>query len=119
MSWPDLDLKWSNDSQSDILLLMTYTDTTVTATLYGVPLGYTVTSEVGEWQEGDKYDTRTEVDDSLAPGTRYVKTAGSDGRSISVIRTVTDSDGNMVRQDRFDSIYDPITEVIVEGPSQS
>lgn len=119
VSWPDLDLKWSNDSQSDILLLMTYTDTTVTATLYGVPLGYTVTSEVGEWQEGDKYDTRTEVDDSLAPGTRYVKTAGSDGSSISVIRTVTDSDGNMVRQDRFDSIYDSITEVIVEGPSQS
>ncbi len=82
-------------------------------------MGYTVTSEVGEWQEGDKYDTRTEVDDSLAPGTRYVKTAGSDGRSISVIRTVTDSDGNMVREGRFDSTYDPITEVIVEGPSQS
>lgn len=119
VSWPDLDLKWSNDSQSDILLLMSYTDTTVTATLYGVPLGYTVTSEVGEWQEGDEYDTRTEVDDSLAPGTKYVKTAGSDGSSISVIRTVTDSDGIMVRQDRFDSIYDPITEVIVEGPSQS
>ena len=118
VSWPDLDLKWSNDSQSDILLLMSYTDTSVTATLYGVPLGYTVTSEVGDWTEGEKYDTRTEVDDSLAPGTRYVKTAGSDGRSISVIRTVTDGDGAMVRQDRFDSVYDPITEVVVEGPSK-
>lgn len=116
VSWPDLDLKWSNDSQSDILLLMTYDDTSVTATLYGVPLGYTVTSEVGEWSEGEKYDTRTEVDDTLAPGTSYVKTAGSDGRSISVVRTVTDSDGNIVRQDRFDSVYDPITEVVVKGP---
>lgn len=118
VSWPYLDLKWSNDSQSDILLLMSYTDTTVTATLYGVPLGYSVASEVGDWVEGEKYETRTEVDESLAPGTSYVKTAGSDGRTISVIRTVTDSEGNVVREDRFDSEYDPITEVIVKGPDK-
>lgn len=119
VSWPYLDLKWSNDSQSDILLKMSYTDTTVTATLYGVSLGYTVTSEVGDWTDGEKYETREEVDETLSPGTSYVKTAGSDGRSITVIRTVTDKDGTMVRQDRFDSIYDPITEVIVKGPDQS
>lgn len=116
VSWPDLDFKWSNDSESDLLLRMSYTDTTVTATLYGIPLGYTVSTEVGEWTEGEHYSTRTEVDDTLAPGTSYVKTAGTDGRSISIVRTVTDADGNMVRQDRFDSHYDPINEVIVKGP---
>lgn len=117
VSWPDLDLKWNNDTESDLLLRMSYTETTVTATLYGIPLGYTVSTEVGNWTEGKEYTTRTEVDDSLAPGTSYVKTAGTDGRAISIVRTVTDADGDIVRQDRFDSNYDPINEVIVEGPS--
>lgn len=116
VSWPYLDLKWGNDTGSDILLLMTCTDTSVTATLYGVSPGYTVATEEGAWEKGEEYDTETEEDPSLAPGTSYVKTAGSDGSSIYVIRTVTDQDGNIVRQDRFDSVYDPITEVIVTGP---
>lgn len=118
VSWPYLDLKWGNDSGSDILLLMSYTDTSVTATLYSVPSGYTVTTEEGQWEDGEKFESETEEDPSLAPGTSYVKTAGSDGRSIYVIRTVTDQDGNLVRQDRFDSVYDPITEVVAVAPGE-
>ncbi|HIS40783.1 MAG TPA: VanW family protein [Candidatus Aphodovivens avistercoris] len=116
VSWPYLDLQWGNDTESDILVSMATTDSTVTCTLYGVSPGYLVTTEVGEWEEGEKYETEEEVDETLAPGTSYVKTAGSDGSKISVVRTVTDSDGNIVRADRFDSVYDPIDEIIVKGP---
>lgn len=116
VSWPDLDLKWGNDTDSDILVRMTYDETSVTCTLYGVSPGYTVETEVGDWEEGEPYKTRVEVDDSLPTGTSYVETAGTDGKEISVVRTVTDSQGTVVRQDRFDSVYDPKNEVIVTGP---
>ncbi|MDO4290674.1 MAG: VanW family protein [Eggerthellaceae bacterium] len=116
VSYPDLDFVWRNDTSSDVLLRTSYTDTSVTITLYGVDPGYTVTTETGEWVEGEKHSTRTERDDTLSPGRSYVKTVGTDGLEITVTRTVKEKDGTIVRQDAFHSIYAPITEVIVKGP---
>ncbi|WP_165056919.1 VanW family protein [Adlercreutzia sp. ZJ176] len=116
VSYPDLDFVWRNDTDSDVLLRTSYTDSSVTVTLYGVDLGYSVSTETGEWVEGEEYDTREEVDDTLAPGTRYVKTVGTDGLEIMVQRTVKAKDGTLVRQDSFYSVYAPIDEVIVKGP---
>lgn len=116
VSWPDLDLKWENDGSSDALLVMSYTDTSITATLYGVSPGYQVSTTVGEWQEGEKHKTKTETDENLAPGTEYVKSVGTDGKKITVIRTVNDAHGNLLHADTFSSTYDPIAEVKVEGP---
>ena len=116
VSWDELDLVWKNDGASDVLMRTSYTDTSVTVTLYGVDPGYHVSTDVGEWTEGEKHKTKTERDDSMAPGTSYVKTAGTDGRKITVIRTVTSSDGSILHEDPFYSTYDPITEVVVAGP---
>lgn len=116
VSWPDLDLVWQNDGSSDILVRLTYTNTTVTVTLYGANPGYQVTSTVGNWVEGKKYTTRVERDDSMSPGTSYTKTAGTDGKSITVVRTVSSADGTVLHQDTFDSAYDPVTKVIVAAP---
>lgn len=116
VSWPDLDFVWENDGESDVLVRLSCTDGAVTATLYGVNPGYQVTSDVGEWSKGKTYETRTEVDEKLEPGTSYVKTYGTDGSKITVIRTVCDESGNVLREDTFHSVYDPVTEVIVKGP---
>lgn len=116
VSWPDVDLQWRNDERSDVLLRMSYTDGTVTATLYGVDPEYTVLSEVGQWEEGEKHSTRYVEDSSLAEGSSYVQTAGSDGSKITVVRTVTDSSGALVREDTFVSEYAPKNEVVVVGP---
>ncbi|RDB62402.1 vanomycin resistance protein VanB [Gordonibacter sp. 28C] len=116
VSWPDLDLVWKNDTASDVLMRTSYTDGSVTVTLYGVDPGYRVSTDVGEWTEGEKHKTKTERDDTLSPGTSYVKTAGTDGKSITVIRTVASSNGSLLREDPFYSTYDPITEVVIAGP---
>lgn len=117
VSWPDLDLVWENDGASDVLVRVSCADGSVTATLYGVDPGYQVASSVGEWAEGAKYGTRKQVDEDLAPGTSYVKTKGTDGRSITVVRTVSDEAGTILHEDVFGSVYDPVTEVVVEGPN--
>lgn len=116
VSWPDLDFVWANDADSDVLLRAESGTGYLTVSLYGVSPRYSVSTETGDWQEGQKHETRRERDDTLAPGTSYVKTYGSDGSRVSVIRTVYAADGSMVRQDNFVSSYAPITEVVVEGP---
>ncbi len=116
VSYPDLDLRWKNDLSSDVLLAMSYTDTSVTARLYSVHTGYTVTSEVGTWQDGARYQTIFKEDPSLASGESYVETVGVDGSFITVTRIVKREDGSIVSDQPFESKYDPKDEVIVVGP---
>ena len=116
VSYPEMDLVWSNSHTSDTLLKLSYTDTTLTAKLYSTPIGYKVTTDVGEWEEGEKYKTDFEVDEDLEEGDYYLKTTGSDGSQISVVRTVTDMNGNIVKEDDFSSVYTPKNEVYLVGP---
>ena len=116
VSYPDLDLIWENDQESDVLVLTSHTDSTVTVTLLGAPTGYTVESITGEWEEGEAYDVQQKVDESYASGVAIVTTVGVDGSSISVTRIVRDKNGEEVRRDVFSSFYDPKDEVVTTGP---
>ncbi|MGN0301440.1 MAG: VanW family protein, partial [Anaerotardibacter sp.] len=115
IAYPTYDLRWKNDTTSDVLVIMSYTDTSVTCSLYGVDPEYQVSTETGEFEEGKKYVTEYKVDKELATGTEYVQTSGADGCSITVVRTVKDKDGNVLHEDTFESIYQPQNEIIVRG----
>ena len=115
IAYPYYDLRWENDTSSDILLVMSYTNTSVTATLYGVDPGYTVSTQYGEWKAGEKYSTKYKDDNTLSAGTEKVKSSGEDGREITVVRTVKDSQGNTRSEQTFTSIYDPKDEIILKG----
>lgn len=119
ISWPDLDLQFKNETASDILLEMSYTDSTVTATIYGIDPGYTVSTETGELLPGQKSKTRYEYDPELGAGGEYTKSYGSDGQEITVMRLVYDSDGNKVHEDTFHSNYDATDTIIVQGDSSA
>ena len=116
VSYPELDFIWANKLPSDVLLTLSYTDTTVTAKVYGVYTGYKVETTVGEWEAGSKYKTEFEVDDTLEKGDSYLKTVGEDGTKISVVRKVTDKSGNIVSETEFPSVYEPKNEVYLVGP---
>ncbi|MBQ9021116.1 MAG: VanW family protein, partial [Eggerthellaceae bacterium] len=115
ISWPSPDLKWRNDSPSDVLLVMSYTDSTITATLYGEDMDYRVESEEGEIIEGVKATTVYVDDDTLYPGVEYIRTNGSDGHSVTVTRKVYDSDDELIITDYFTSVYKPQNTIIVRG----
>lgn len=118
VSWPDLDLVWENDGESAVLVRVACADSLVTATLYSVSPDYQVSTRVGDWQEGEKHETVTKEDETLEPGTSYVKTRGTDGRKISVVRTVRSRTGTLLHEDLFASEYEPMTEVVIEGPKE-
>ncbi len=115
IAYPDMDLVWQNDTSSDVLLVMSYTSTSVTCTLIGVSPQYQVSTEYGEWQAGQAYSTTYKTDDTLAAGTEYVESTGVDGSSITIVRTVKDKSGNVLHTDEFTSNYSPKNKVIVKG----
>ncbi len=115
IAYPYYDLRWENDTASDVLLVMSYTNTSVTATLYGVDPGYSVSTQYGEWKAGEKYATTYKNDETLSAGTEKLKTSGENGREITIVRTVKDSQGNIRGEQTFTSVYDPKNEVILRG----
>ncbi len=112
---PVADLKFQNDTDNYLLLTMSYTDTTVTCTLWGVPPGYTVESIEGELIEGADYDRKEIVDESLAPGERVIKQEGMRASQVSVTRIVYDAAGNIKSEGTFYSAYNPTTEITLVG----
>ena len=116
VSYPDLDLWWTNDLESDILLDMSYTDTTVTAKLYSVYTGRTIEWSESGFSEGAGYKIKFEEDSDLSKDMWYTKTTGVNGSHISVYRTVKDESGNVISDQTFDSTYDAKDEVVVVGP---
>lgn len=116
IAYPDLDLVWRNDSTSDVLMRCSYTDSSLTVSLYSVDQGYVVSSTTGDWAEGEAYSTKTVVDETAKPGSSRVETAGRNGRKITVHRIVKDAAENVLIDDSFTSNYAPVTEVIVKGP---
>lgn len=116
IAYPTLDLIWENDTSSDILLTTTYDDHSITVNLIGDDPDLTVTTDTGDWEDGDPYKVKVEVDETYAPTAVVKMTNGSDGKTISVTRTVKDADGNVVDQQTFSSIYSPINELYKVGP---
>ena len=117
VSYPELDFVWTNNLTSDVLISAAYTDTTVTVKLYSVYTGYTVEAIEGEWEDGEKYSTVYEEDDTLEKGDSYIKTTGEDGHRMVVTRIVKDASGNVVSETEFESIYEPKNEVYAVGPN--
>lgn len=116
IAYPTLDLRWENSTSSDILLTTSYNSYSVTANLIGENPHLTVKTERGDWQKGDPYKVKVEVDETYADNAVVKMTNGSDGSSINVTRTVTDESGNQVEQKTFSSVYSPINELIKVGP---
>lgn len=118
IAYPDIDLVWRNDTESDVLLRMSYTNSSVSATLYGVDPGYEVTTVYGEWEEGEPYRTVVRKDPDYPLGTEFIESSGANGRSITVVRTVKDRNGNIIQEKEFHSNYQPKNEVKVQGSAE-
>lgn len=119
IAYPDMDLIWLNDTDSDVLLVMSYTNSSVTAKLYGVDPGYSVETITGEWQEGEPFKTIYRQDPDIAQGKEVIESNGLDGRYITIKRIVKDKDGNVIREKEFHSNYSPQNKVVVQGTKPS
>lgn len=114
VSWGGPDFKFRNDTKDWVLVSVSYTNSSITVSLYGTDPGYDVRAEVGEWSNIKPFKVK-EVEDSKMPeGSRVVEDAGVSGRSITVKRVVTKG-GKVVRTDTFVSNYKPKEQVVKVG----
>ncbi|MFE5332775.1 VanW family protein [Embleya sp. NPDC056575] len=104
VAWPSLDLKFQNDSGKNVYLESTYTDSTVTVTLFGTRKYDDIKAE-----PGSKYDVikpKSVVDKSAG----CVEQAASDGFKIDVTRVFIQG-GKETAREKFHTKYDPADKI--------
>jgi vancomycin resistance protein YoaR len=118
ISWGGPDFKFKNDTDNWVLIATSYTNSSVTVSLYGTSPGYKVTYETGPWTSVIAPPVREVKDATLPAGTKVIEERGISGRTIVVTRVVTNG-STTVRSDTFKSVYRPVEEVVRVGTKPS
>ncbi len=114
VSWGGPDFKFTNTTGHWLLLATSYTDSSVTVSLYGTDPRYDVSYVDGPWTNIRPFKVDLVKDPTLPMGSKFVEDSGVDGRSMVVTRTVK-KDGKVIRVDRFVSNYAPKTATVKLG----
>jgi vancomycin resistance protein YoaR len=114
VSWGGPDFKFANDTPNWVLVAVSYTNSSITISLYGTDPGYEVTYTTGQWTNIVNPPVREIPDATLPLGSKVIEERGISGRTIVVTRTVT-KDGAVIRTDTFKSVYRPTEEVVRVG----
>ncbi len=114
VSWGGPDFKFKNDTDHWVLVATSYTNSSVTISLYGTSPGYDVTYETGPFTNLVDPPVREVKDPDLPVGSKVVDERGVSGRTIVVSRTVRKG-GTVVRTDTFKSVYRAVEEVVRVG----
>lgn len=114
VSWGGPDFKFVNDLDTWVLISSSYSNSSVTISLYGTNPGYSVSLSTSDWSNIQKFPTQEIKDPKLKKGTKVVETSGVDGGVITVTRVVK-KDGKKVSESQFTSHYKPATQVVRVG----
>jgi vancomycin resistance protein YoaR len=114
VTWGGPNLRWKNETSTWILIKASYTNSSVTISLYGTDPGYSVSYTTSDFMNIRAHPV-IEIKDPTKPvGVRIVEDAGVDGSTVTVVRTVTKG-GQVVRTDTFVSYYKPKEETVRVG----
>jgi vancomycin resistance protein YoaR len=120
VSWGGPDFKFKNDMKHALLIKASYTDQTLTFTVYGTPEGRRVVSHTGPQVNWTKPAMNYAVDPRAPRGSvKVVAGTGELGFDITVTRSVYDADGKLLRHDVFKSHYIPDSPTTVYGPGKT
>ena len=118
LSYPQLDVRFTNTTDGAILVKTAHTSTSVTVSLYGQPLADVVRASHGSPTDERSYDTETRTTADLPQGEERVLQSGTDGFTVNVTRTVERTDGS-VDERTITTVYQPQTRIIERGTGPS
>jgi len=101
VNYPDIDLKFTNDTGHWLWLRAFVGASELTVVLYGTPVERRVEIEQSPLQVLGPPKVERILDPTLEKGTRIVEEAGEPARSVSVRRIVYDADGNVL----YDTVW--------------
>jgi vancomycin resistance protein YoaR len=117
VSWGGPDFVFRNDLKHGLLIEASYTDATLTFTVYGTPEGRRVVSHTGPQTNWTSPGMNYAIDPSAPRGSvKVVEGTGEQGFDIEVTRKVYDRTGKLLRSNLFKSHYIPDSPTTVYGP---
>jgi vancomycin resistance protein YoaR len=116
VDYPDVDLKFVNDTGNWLLLRTFVGPSTLTVGLYGTPTHRKVTSTVTPLVVHGKPPIKKTVDPSLKPGEVVVDDPGVPAMSTSVTRDVYAPGGKLLHHDTWYSSYRASPKLVRIGP---
>lgn len=120
LSYPELDVRFVNETQGWIVVRTSTTATSVTVSLYGIPRYAAVSATHSEPRAFTTFTTVERATTALAPGTRRVVQAGGGGFTVDVRRTWTPLDGeDAPPSERIVTVYRPQQRIIEVGVAPS
>jgi vancomycin resistance protein YoaR len=105
VNYPDLDLKFVNDTGHWLLLRTWVGSSSLTVALYGTPVHRRVVSESAPLVAHGTIPTKAEYDSSLLVGDRVVEETGEPARTTSVRRRVYSPGDKLLHDTTFYSSY--------------
>lgn len=120
LSYPQLDVRFRNDTDGWLLLRATTTPTSVTVTLLGRPRWAEVRATHGTWSPPTPFTEVVRVAPDLAPGARRIVQSGGDGFSLIVTRTRVPFDGSPAADvERWRTVYRPQQRIVEVSPADA
>jgi vancomycin resistance protein YoaR len=115
VNYPDLDLKFVNDTKKWLWLRTFVGSSALTVNLYGAPQHRRVESEVGDLRVIGDPPTTWRKDPTITKGSRVVAEAGSSPLATSVRRRVYNARGNLLYDNTWYSSYRGEKKVVLVG----
>lgn len=116
ISWPHPDLRFTNNSNSGILIRTSYSSTSISVSFYGDKEGRVVTAEAGPRTNFTEPEEQRKENPALQPGEEKVAQEGVQGFDIVVFRIIN-RDGEVTRT-RFFTRYKPEPRIVEFGPGE-
>ncbi|GAB4252914.1 MAG: hypothetical protein Kow00129_13830 [Thermoleophilia bacterium] len=118
LSYPELDVKFTNNTPGAIIVKTTYTPGSITVSLYGRPIAERVTATHGEPTNPTQPRQIRRQTSDLPAGRERVIQSGSRGFTVTVTRTVELIDGGE-RTDTIRTVYVPQDRIVEVGTGSS
>jgi len=116
VNYPDVDLKFVNDTPHWLLLRTFVGSSSLVVTLYGAPQHRRVVSEATPLELVSPPPVEKKLDKSLPPGTTEVQDPGEAAYSTSVHRLVYAPSGKLLSDATWYSNYTATPEIVLVGP---
>ncbi len=114
VNYPDIDLRFENDTSHWIVVEGSYDEAGIAITLLGAPSGRRVVSEAGELEETGPPGVEKVPDPTLFAGDTIVEDEGEPGRAVTVTRTVYER-GHVLYDETWRTSYRAEPQVVRVG----
>ncbi len=118
VNYPDVDLRFVNDTGHWLLLRTFVGPSSLTVSLYGTPTGRKVESTTAPLVAHGKVKVKKTIDPTLKPGEQVIDDPGEPALTTSVTRDVYAANGKLLYHDVWYSSYRAAPELLRVGPKK-